>query len=353
MSKTVVFVINTLQGNGAERVVITLADAMIKMGHKAHIVLFKDQIELPIPNNLKIHVFGYQRYRIIPRKFRSQFVAKTLDRFILNEIGKPDLILSNLHPVDTVLKLSKLNNINMVVHNVISQQFELESATHADILRDLSATYGVNSCICVSKGVQTDLSKLYPNNTNVRTIYNPVEPDVITAAAEEFVPEYKDYIVNVGKFKHAKRHDVLLRAFARADTKLDLVFVGKGGLEDEMKALAIELGIETRVHFAGFQKNPFPIIKHAKMLAVSSDFEGLGLTILEAIVLGMPVVSTDCPSGPNEILPLHNLTPVRDLEALAIKIAECDKDPDQFKINLDQVFTPVYAAQKYLELCAE
>jgi glycosyltransferase involved in cell wall biosynthesis len=341
----------SLQGNGAERVVQTLARNMQAQGHQAHIILFKDTIELPLDPGVRVHKFPYKRYRILPRKIRAAVAARAFDRFVRKHIGTPDLVLSNLYPVDFILSRSRLPNVHFIMHNTTSLEYAL-SGPQDPKLADLLAVYGGKNCVCVSKGVEEDLNALFPGKLVARTIYNPIEPEAIRQQAQQGTPPpQKDFIINVGKFKKAKRHDRLLRAYAKSGTPHDLMLVGTGPLQAEAQALAHSLGIADRVHFAGFQKNPFPYIKAARLMVVSSEFEGLNMTILEAVALNVPAISTDCPSGPSEILPANSLVaPPDDVDALAAKIAEAAKNPEKFRIEMPPQFEAETVTRQYLDL---
>ncbi|WP_407474728.1 glycosyltransferase [Sulfitobacter sp. PM12] len=350
--KTIVLAVFSLQGNGAERVVQTLARNINALGGSAHIVIFKDTIDLPLDNGVHIHKFPYRAFRSLPRKIRPKIAAKFFDRFIRKNIGTPDLVLSNLHPVDFILSKSRLPNIHFIMHNNTSQEYALDGAADPRLNR-LKQIYSGKKCICVSKGVEEDMQALFGQSIETRTIYNPVEPALIQRQAGEPVPPRKDYIVNVGKFKKAKRHDRLLHAYARAKTPYDLLLVGSGPLLGETKALAQSLGIADRVHFVGFQKNPFPLIKAARFMVVSSEYEGLNMTILEAIALGVPVISTDCPSGPAEILPTQNLvSPPDNIEALSARMTEASDNPERFRIDFPEKFDAKAVTRAYMSLSA-
>lgn len=123
MKKKVVLAIFTLQGNGAERFALTLAKGINDAGHEAHIVYFKDIIDLPIPDGVRTHFFNYQKFRAIPKIMRPGLAAKAFDRFVRKHIGEPDLVLSNLFPVDFILSRSTLSNVHMVIHNTTSQEY--------------------------------------------------------------------------------------------------------------------------------------------------------------------------------------------------------------------------------------
>src|SRR5690606_28733012 len=148
MKKKVVLAIFTLQGNGAERFALTLAKGLIDAGHEAHIVYFKDIIDLPIPEGVKTHFFDYQKFRAIPKFMRAGIAAKAFDKFVLKQIGTPDLVLSNLFPVDFILCRSQLSNVHMVIHNTTSQEYagRLDNKT----LTQLKNIYLSKPCVGVS-----------------------------------------------------------------------------------------------------------------------------------------------------------------------------------------------------------
>ena len=350
--KTIVLAVFSLQGGGAERVVQTLARTMNAMGHQAHIVVFKDDIDHDLDPEVPIHRFPYRLWRSLPRKIRGKVAAMAFYRFVKKHIGVPDLVLSNLFPVDLILSHSQLPNVHFVMHSTASHEYALGGQQDAE-LEKLRRIYSGKKCICVSKGVEEDMQALFGKSLETRTIYNPVEPALIQRQAGEPVPPRKDYIVNVGKFKKAKRHDRLLHAYAQAKTPYDLLLVGSGPLLGETKALAQSLGIADRVHFVGFQKNPFPLIKAARFMVVSSEYEGLNMTILEAIALGVPVISTDCPSGPAEILPTQNLvSPPDNIEALSARMTEASDNPERFRIDFPEKFDAKAVTRAYMSLSA-
>ncbi len=308
---TIVFVINDLKGNGAERVVITLAKGLIGRGHSCYVLCFNETIEYDI-EGLNVSFFPVKYWRWIPRLWRGRLLAPLLDRLIIQTCGRvPDLVLSNLLPCDRILSCSRLPNVHIVIHNVMSLE---RGRGFSEI-----SVYNRKPAVCVSRGVQKDLLDLLPDRKNYsRVIHNPVDPFSIRLKAEDSIrlPELP-FIVHVGKFKKEKRHDLLLQAFAKSSCEHDLVLVGQGPLESKLKELSHDLGIAHRVHFIGHHQNPFPIIKAADLLVLCSDYEGLGMVLLEALSLDIPALSTDCHSGPREILQAVQLVPVNDVAALA------------------------------------
>jgi len=337
-------VINDLKGNGAERVVITLSKAFEAQGHSVNVICFNKTIEYDV-GDLHVSYFPMRSWRWVPRRLRGRTVGRLLDKFILEVAnGSPDLVLSNLLPCDRLLSESKLSNVYLVIHNVLSRE---HGAKFPEMF-----IYGKKPVVCVSEGVRKDYLMLFPQYfSKAVTIKNPVDAEWIRDQA--LLPSIKilsPYLIHVGKFKAEKRHDLLLKAFSKSTYGGLLVLVGQGPLEDSIRVLARELGVGDRVIFMGQLKNPFTLMKRADMLILCSDFEGLGMVLLEAISIGTPTISTDCTSGPNEILERHQLAPVGDSEALAKMLSVADFSV--YRSALRDEFMLAYGRDCYLSLIA-
>jgi glycosyltransferase involved in cell wall biosynthesis len=347
-----VLVISNLKGNGAERVVLNLAEALLNGGHKPHIICFSNRRELQVNEALPISVFKVKRFRWIPESLRWKILSTLLDRFICKNIGEPHLVISNLNKADKVLCYSKLNAV-MVLHSTMSQDVlrGLDEDKRVRRLRQLRTLYGKKPCVAVSHGVKSDFNQILPACTDVKVIFNPLIKKRIeesSHASVEGVPER--YIIHVGKFNEAKRHDILLRAYAHSGLEIPLVLVGKGSLENQAKQLINELGISDKVILLGFKSNPYPYIKRAEFMVLSSEYEGLPTVILEALCLRVPVISTDCPSGPNEILPSENLVENLNFEKLGEKMREASVEPGKFLVEVPEECQPERVKDAYLEL---
>jgi len=193
--------------------------------------------------------------------------------------------------------------------------------------------------ICVSKAAAEDLSDVIGKNKKIVFIYNGFDFKKIIELSKEKIdyPEfYSDnlpIICAVGRLVKAKDYPTLLNAFSILFKKVksQLIIVGDGEDMDKLKAIAQRLDVSKSVYFAGFQKNPYKYMAKADVFVLSSITEGLPNVIVEAMACGTPVVSTDCKSGPNEIIEDGRngfLVPIGDYHALAEKMLELINNTD-------------------------
>ena len=182
--------------------------------------------------------------------------------------------------------------------------------------------------IACSDSVARDLRNEF-GLRNVLSIPNSLDLDRINAmACEALPPEFSQLfdcpvVISIGGLTFQKGHDVLVRAFARvkqAGYPHHLIIVGEGNERDRLQILIRELNLTDTVHLTGYVKNPYPLLKKAELFVLSSRFEGFALVLVEAMELRVPIVSTDCDSGPREVLAdgeCGMLVPVEDDYALA------------------------------------
>jgi len=186
-----------------------------------------------------------------------------------------------------------------------------------------------DAVVAVSKGVAQDLLNLIPQlKPKLTVIYNPVIDAALYAKADApvehpwFQPNQPPVVLAAGRLVALKGYDTLLRAFARVrqQTPARLVILGEGPERPHLERLAAELGVAADVDLPGFDPNPFRYMRRAGVFVLSSRYEGLPNVLIQAMACGCPVVSTDCPSGPWEILDggrYGALVPVDNVEAMA------------------------------------
>ncbi len=167
-----------------------------------------------------------------------------------------------------------------------------------------------DAVICASEGVEESILDVVNVKDKIKTIYYPVAVDKIYNLSKEpvdhtwFLQGDTPVILGAGRLVNQKDFPTLLRAFHLVVQKMParLVILGEGKDREELEKLTKELGIDERVAFLGFQKNPFKYMSKASVFVLSSLHEGFGNVIVEAMACGTPVISTDCKSGPGEII---------------------------------------------------
>ena len=265
---------------------------------------------------------GKNTYKVLG-KVGDRIYAEIL-KVKMNEYGTFDLVISNLPRADRVVKMLDHPNKYYVIHT--SYKTELEkfankrSGKKSKLYRYL---YEGENVITVSKEIVSDLDQLQIPYKKAMTIYNPFSFEEIRSKGEETIDLDFDYIISPTAFRKEKRYDVMLDAFKQVKHPVKLLILANP--DSKLEAMIRERGLEERVVMLGFQQNPYKYIKQAKLLVLSSEREGLPTVMIESLILGTPVVATNCPTGPSEILTeelAHWLVPVNDPAALAQKIDE-------------------------------
>ena len=349
-----------LGGGGAERVCLDLGRCFASSGHEVRFVLARARGELveEAAGFADIHDLAAPRARHVP-------IA--LWRYVRRERPEAMLVamwtLTSTAPLVVGLSGSKCRVV-VSEHGILSDQYRPRGALHRMFLR-LSTAIGyrmASAAVGVSKGVAADMAALSGVSADgIEVIHNPVRqhvpqpPEAIAAAEALWNCRPGKRILSVGRFKEVKNHALMLEAFARLPETARLMLLGDGDLEEDLRQHAIALGIADRVIFAGFHPEPAPFYASADLFVLSSNAEGFGNVIVEALSAGTPVVSTDCPTGPREILDggtYGAMVPVGDAAALGQAMLQSftkKPDPATLKARAAQ-FAPDIAAQRYLEL---
>lgn len=180
--------------------------------------------------------------------------------------------------------------------------------------------------------------------------------DKIRHQSKEYAVEENDYIVYLGRFAPEKRLDMLIDAYRLSGIPQKLLLLGHGVGEKEMRKKISRDNLQGRVIIKNFTNNSYPYIKNAKAVALASNKEGLPTILAEALVLGTPVVSTSCPTGPKEILTgelAEFLSPPGDTQALANNIRKVIEHPPMIKDEHIAKFCKDVNFCKYLALTEE
>jgi glycosyltransferase involved in cell wall biosynthesis len=358
----IAFVLPSLGFGGAEIVVAALGGEFLKRGFRADFVVGSHEEEafalLP----------PFAGYICLEAK-RARSMLFPLASYLRER--RPSAVIALQWPL-TVLTIAARKLVGskarlaVCSHSVLSIQCGRLALPKRWVLqKSISLTYPfADTRIAVSAGVADDLAALgrLPRS-DISVVYNPLlerpaSPDDFAAAEAIWGGWSGPRILTVSNLDPRKNHLLLIGAFKKVVTRRDarlLILGGDQGTEGIVKAYAQSLGVADKVIIPGAVPNPTAYYLSANLFVLSSDTEGFGNVIVEALACGLPVVSTDCPYGPAEILAggrYGRLTPVGDADALARAILEAldlPHDPDALKRRAAD-FAVEGVAENYLRL---
>ncbi len=314
-----------LAGSGAEKVVLHLAEMFEKKGDEVHIFLLEDVISYDV-KGAKIHVLSKDRslFKLF-KGLGDKLLAKKLKSMIntIEQGGqKFDLFLSNLPAADRVAAKADLPHCRYLIHTSYSmelrefrQRGQMRRAARKEKL--YRSLYEGKDLIAVSEGIKEDLDKMGIEYRSCEVIYNPFDIEAIREVGKEEISHEieGEYLLSASAFRPVKRHDILLEAYSKLKDPPPLKLLCN--TDPKLEKMIDTLGIRNKVEILGFTKNPYPVIKNAKLLILSSEREGLPTVLIESLILDTPIISTNCHSGPSEIL-------IGDLSAYLARV----NDPD-------------------------
>lgn len=331
MSISYLFIVEDLYGGGAQKSLLYTADGLRQRGNAVRVLILRDLIEHRLPEGLEVVNLDVVKpwtkalSNVFVEKWQASRIAKAIKAY------GPDVVISC--SCDKITRHLRHPNLYFWIKSDISAKFT-DPVKRGKAFAKVHRFYAGRKVIAVSEGVRDNLLNIIGLKPLwMKAIYNPYEREPFVSMADEaFVQPAPEYLISVGTFESRKRHDRLLKAYKASGVSLPLVILGKGkpGEEEVIRAQVSELGLDEKVIFPGYQTNPYPYIKYATALILTSDSEGLPRVLIESLMLETPVVSVDCPSGPREILTgelARFLVPMDDETALARAIAEMVREP--------------------------
>jgi len=338
------FITASMVGGGTERVIAVLANYFVKQNNKVTILLTaSDKIEYDLNSQIEtIQLGGETGGKLLGR---LQRIAKLRTYFRKNK--------------DTVY-LSFGTETNMFA--ILSALFMGRKLVISERSNPLACTFPRSRDIIYSfaKGFvfQTpDAMNCFPKRIRKYSVVipNPISDNI----SARYVGERRKEIVAVGRLGHEKNHKLLLEAysdFAKSISDFRLKIYGKGPLKEELMAYAKELEVSESVCFADFDANVLEKIRDSYMYVLCSDYEGISNSLLEAMAMGLPVISTDCPIGGSRLLieDYKNgiLVPVGDREALAVamkEVAENSELAERLSIEAEKI-KEAYSVERVAEM---
>jgi len=308
--KRVMFVISSLSGGGAERVAVLLLERLNREKFEPCLVLFEDRRDYAVPKDIPVFCLYKRGWYDLPKLiWRLSRVYKRWRPHAVLSFGGYDNIVAAL-----------AQKLCQAKFRLLLSEHSLPSASPSSPKKPLSLLFRkwlprwlyprADRVICVARGVAEDVQVQYRLPIEkIKVIYNPVDIKRISVLAQEevdhpwFAEKKSPIIISVGRLNIMKGYPYLLKAFARVVAKFPshLVILGRGEEEQSLKTLAKELGIDGRVAFLGFQKNPFKYLAGADISVFASLSESFGIVITEAMSCGTPVIATYA-GGPGETI---------------------------------------------------
>ncbi len=342
------FFLPSLSGGGSERVFVNLANEFSSRGFKIDFILAKKEGPYLVDVNKNINIIDFKSKRVL-------FSLFPLIKYLRKK--KPKVLISSMEYVNIIAILAKVISGSKTraiirVANAPSEYLQKIKPSKRFLLLYGSMFFYrfADIIIALPERVVDDLVKIFKISRNkIKILYNPTVTAKLLEKSKEkpknlqFNKKNQPIILAVGRLNIQKDFPTLIKAFAELRKKREakLIILGEGKERGSLEKLTRKLKIENDIDLPGFTDNPYPFMAHADIFVLSSIFEGFGNVLIEAMSLGTPVVSTDCPNGPAELLgPIVSedscgikngkygkLVPVGNYEMLAKAIEETLDNP--------------------------
>jgi N-acetylgalactosamine-N,N'-diacetylbacillosaminyl-diphospho-undecaprenol 4-alpha-N-acetylgalactosaminyltransferase len=323
-----ILVVDDLGEGGAERAAHNLSNYLISEKHQVTFIFLKNYIIYPIHKDINV-IYLKEDFTKIDRRLVTPFFYSPLKKILSGYDASSTRIVSFNNVSSFLVGIFKKYHPQYTCLLSIQSSFIHFSTSwlkRSIILPLMLHTYNYyNHIIVVSSKIKKETEK-FKFKDKVSVIVNPVDIKMVEQKCLEplkLEDNSKFRFINVGRFHPQKNHVLLVEALAllkRSD--VCLYFVGQGQLESSLRTLCNELKIEKQVHFVGLQLNPFKFLKQCDCFVLSSDYEGFPNVLIEAMACGLPIVSTDCPTGPREVLAPNSLKQSSFIQQGNIEYAE-------------------------------
>lgn len=324
-------------GGGITPWLVNLANGFVARGAKVDILVnakAKTHLEYtPLGSSINVINQGYHKIEALIR----------LTKYLRNT--HPNILMTAGYRYNTLGALANLfARVNIKVYlsvheNVSEGSNDMKSWKRNLRFHGIRTLYSsADGVIAVSKGVADDLSTLGLPRNCIKVIYNPIVNSNLIEKSQErinhpwFQPKTKPVLLGAGRLEPQKDFSTLIRAFAKVlkQRSCRLLILGEGKERSALQTLVDKLDLQDSIAMPGHVDNPFVFMAQSDVFVLSSAWEGFGNVIAEALAIGTPVISTDCRSGPREILKngqFGPLVPIRDPDTLAKAIIETLSQP--------------------------
>lgn len=359
--KKIAIFLPSLSDGGAEKVMVSLANNFASKFYSVDLLLVSQE-------GVYFNMLSDEVRLINLDKSRAIYVVPRILKYLKNE--RPDVLLSALTHTNVIALICKvlcLRKIRVVVseRSIISNSTLLSGnclyLINKSILKLLYPL--ADSIIAISKGCAKDLVEtLKISNKKIVVINNPLIKDSninINDSNEDKInlslQHNNNLIIAVGRLKKVKNFPLLIKAFdiVRKTVPSSLIILGEGPERNNLEKLIKELHLEKSISLPGFVNNPIDYMKKSEVFVSSSSWEGFGNVIVEAMSVGLKIVSVDCPGGPREILEdgkWGKLVPLNNVSLLADAIKKIIDEEVKYDVKLRAShFNINDIADKYLQ----
>lgn len=343
----IALIISSLGCGGAERVLIELAKHFSSHSHNITIITLENEdhdFYGPPENVKRINIASHLISKNIFEGIFNNISKSFRIRSILNDT-QPDLVISFMTQTNIVTIFSAIGTAIPIIISEHCHPFMIPLKMQWSILRRITYPF-CNYLVSVSKGINDCFNWLPLEKRYV--IYNPVTDMIYKDSIPNDVidPKY-NHIIAMGRLDYQKGFDILIDAFSIAtkdQMNWKLIILGEGEKKEDLTIQIKKSGLTDKIELIGRIANPFPILYQCDLFVCSSRSEGFGNVIIEAMACGIPVISTNCPSGPAEIIQ-HNINGIlvesENSEALAVAMSELMKNKEKRKCLSEEALKSV------------
>ena len=359
--------IYSMAGGGAERVVSYLLPYLKEKGYNVHLILMNSTISYEIPNNIPVHyleksrgnengIFKFLKLPFLAYKYAklSKQIGLTHSFSLLSRPNYVNVLMTYFNRKPPKIIVSERNYASMIygygdiqskINNFLIKRLypkaDLVIGNSKANVKDLIENYGIIGAL-------------------TEVIENPIDLEKIRAVSPlpNFFDDTRFNMISVGRFEPVKNQELLIKALA-AVPNAQLYLLGKGMLGEKLKKLVEVENLSDRVHFLGFDPNPYKYLKSADLFVFGSNHEGFPNVLLEAMCCGLPILTTNCKSGPDEIMelqvpstdkimktPYGILTPVGDVGLMKEAMEYFIKNPEYLQACKPNVLQRIKAFEK-------
>jgi len=300
-----------MAGGGAERILNTILHEF-QNEFIITLVLVENTIDYELPDNINIVYLNNKR---VNNSGWFKFFSIGLLSYKLSSIcneRNADFSFSLTTRPNLINSLSQVfgNKSMSIIYEVATPSVQYSSNTIVSRImkKMIQYIYPLGDLLITnSLGVAKDLKDNFFIKKEIKTIYSPIDSKyVIKLANEKFYFDCNKFyfkFITIGRLDAGKNHSMMIKSFSKIKNKSSILYIlGEGELRGELEKLVLDLKMKERIIFLGFDNNPFKYLKQCDVFLFSTNFEGFPTVLVEALACGLPIVSTDCLSGPREIL---------------------------------------------------